>query len=89
MSVSNYNNTDNDVVSLSFRLSDEVLKNRVSCETLLDRLSLWGAFWGVVFAVFGLLFLRYNREKFYKKNPDWDKFKETLERQKTPTGMLT
>ena len=37
---------------------------------------MWGAFWGVLFALFALLFLTYNRKKFYKKNPEWDKFKQ-------------
>ncbi len=39
---------------------------------------MWGAFWGVLFGVFAIIFLTYNRKKFYKKNPHWDKFKKQV-----------
>ena len=54
------------------------LNNRISRSTLIDHVSRWGALWGVLFAVFALFFLRYNREKFYKKNPEWERFKKAL-----------
>jgi hypothetical protein len=39
---------------------------------------MWGASWGVLFAAFAIFFLSYNRKKFYRKNPDWDRFKKAL-----------
>jgi hypothetical protein len=63
------------------QLSSTKIINRVTRSTLIDHISMWGALWGVLFAVFGLIFLSYNRSKFYRKNPDWDKFKKALERR--------
>lgn len=37
---------------------------------------MWGAFWGVLFAIFAIIFLTYNKKKFYKKNPEWGNFKK-------------
>jgi hypothetical protein len=37
---------------------------------------MWGALWSVLFTGFAVVFLGYNRRKFYKKNPGWDKFKK-------------
>lgn len=31
-------------------------------------ISLWGAFWGVLFSAFAAYFLVYNRETFYQNN---------------------
>jgi hypothetical protein len=58
------------------QLSPLIINNRVSFSTLIDHVSKWGAFWGVLFAIFALFFLSYNKKKFYKKNPTWDKFKK-------------
>jgi len=72
-----YNNTNNtDAIAFNFQLSPQITNNRVSFQTLLDRISKWGAFWGVLFAIFAILFLSYNRKKFYNKNPAWNKFKK-------------
>lgn len=71
------NNTD--AIAFNFMLSPTILNNRIAYKTLLDTLSLWGAFWGVLFAVFALFFLSYNRKKFYEKNPEWNKFKQIAE----------
>jgi hypothetical protein len=65
-------------LSFSMQLSPLILNSRISFSTLLDHVSMWGAFWGVLFALFALLFLGYNRKKFYKKNPDWDQFKKVI-----------
>jgi hypothetical protein len=76
--VVNYNATNSDAIAFNMQLSPTKIINRVSRSTIVDHLSLWGAFWGVLFAAFGLIFLAYNRSKFYKKNPDWDRFKKAL-----------
>ena len=76
MSVVTYNNSNQDAIAFNMQLSPLIINNRVSFTTLLDHISLWGAFWGVLFAVFALFFLSYNRRKFYKKNPAWSKFKK-------------
>ena len=64
------------MLGIQFQLSPQILNVKVTYRTLLDHISMWGAFWGVLFALFALLFLTYNRKKFYKKNPEWDKFKQ-------------
>lgn len=76
MSVVTYNNTNEDAIAFNMQLSPMIINNRVSFTTLIDHISLWGAFWGVLFAIFALFFLSYNRKKFYKKNPEWDRFKK-------------
>lgn len=58
-----------DMLGVQFQLAPQILNVRVNYRTLIDHISMWGAFWGVLFAVFALLFLTYNRKKFYKKNP--------------------
>jgi hypothetical protein len=35
---------------------------------------MWGAFWGVLFGIFAIVFLAYNRKQFYRKRPEWNKF---------------
>ncbi len=55
-----------------------MLNNRVTYQTLIDHISLWSAFFGVLFSFSALIFLNFNRKKFYNRNPDWDHFKEAL-----------
>lgn len=43
-------------------------------QTLLQKLSEWSAFIGLILFVGGICFLGYNKNKFNKKNPDWQKF---------------
>jgi hypothetical protein len=64
------------MLGIQFLLSPQVLNVRVSYTSLIDHISLWGAFWGVLFAVFAIIFLTYNKKKFYQKNPEWNKFKQ-------------
>lgn len=64
-----------DMLGIQLQLSSQILNVRVTYKTLLDHISMWGAFWGVLFAIFAIIFLTYNRNKFYKKNPHWNKFK--------------
>ena len=40
-------------------------------QTIIDVVSMWGAFWGVLFAGFALYFLRFNANRFYNSNPKW------------------
>jgi hypothetical protein len=65
-----------ELLGINFQLAAEVLNVRVTCVTFLDHVAKWGAFFNVLFAIFAIIFLAYNREKFYKKNPDWDRFKK-------------
>lgn len=71
-----FNNSRLDAIAFNMQLAPQIINNRVSFTTLIDHISLWGAFWGVLFAVFALFFLSYNRRKFYQKNPAWSKFKK-------------
>lgn len=47
-------------------------------QTLLAKMSEWSAFVGLIVFVGGICFLTYNKNKFSRKNPDWEKFDETL-----------
>ena len=46
--------------------------------TSIEKLSEWSAFIGLILFIGGICFLTYNKNKFSKKNPDWEKFDETL-----------
>lgn len=79
MSVVNTINPENtDAVGFNFQLGSHILNNRVTYQTLIDHVSLWSAFFGVIFSLFALFFLDFNRKKFYKRNPEWDHFKEVI-----------
>ncbi len=45
---------------------------------------MWGALWGVLFALFAFIFLSYNQNKYYRKNPEWKNFKKALEGEVYP-----
>lgn len=53
------------------RLDQEELVVDIVYVTIIDMVSKWGAFWGVLFAAFAFYFLRFNAKRFYKRNPDW------------------
>lgn len=72
-----------DALAFNFQLSPNIMNNRVSFKTLIDHVSLWGATWGVLFAIFAIFFLTYNRKKFYAKNPEWENFKKVAEGNRT------
>lgn len=57
------------MLGINFQLASQVLNVRVTYSSLIDHISMWGAFWGVLFAIFAIIFLTYNKKKFYKKNP--------------------
>lgn len=63
------------MLGITFQLASQVLSVRVTYTTLLDHVAKWGAFFNVLFAVFAIFFLAYNRKKFYEKNPEWSRFK--------------
>ncbi|KAM3142615.1 hypothetical protein pb186bvf_005274 [Paramecium bursaria] len=78
--VSNVTFIDNGYVVSAFqiwiRLDSEIKIVQVTKVTTVDVISKWGAFWGVLFGVFALYFLRFNSKQFYDKNPNWATFDE-------------
>ena len=76
--VNSGNASATDAIAFNMQLAPYVLHNRISCQTIIDHISLWGAFFGVLFSGFAFLFLSFNRKKFYNKNPDWNNFKVAL-----------
>ena len=62
-------------MGITFQLSAQTLEAKVTYSTLLDHVAKWGAFFNVLFGVFAIFFLAYNKKRFYQKNPDWDRFK--------------
>jgi hypothetical protein len=75
--VSIYNTLN--TLSISLQLSPRVTKVEVHYETFITHLSLWGALWGILFSLFALAFLGYNRNKFRKEHPDWDQFDKKVD----------
>jgi hypothetical protein len=65
--------------SISILLSSQARTVEIVYSTSIDHIAIWGAFWGVLFSVFALFFLAYNRNQFYKKRPDWSKFEEKVD----------
>jgi hypothetical protein len=70
--VSIYNKAN--ALQIWVRLAQDQIFIDVVKQTIIDVISLWGAFWGVLFAGFAFVFLRFNMNRFYKKNPDWQRF---------------
>lgn len=59
------------MLSISFMLSPKSFVYEVHYQTIITHISLWGALWGVLFSIFAIVFLGYNRNKFRKERPDW------------------
>ena len=75
----NSNNPNNtDAIAFNFQLDPEIMTTKITFTTLLDHVSMWGALFGVLFSAFGLIFYRLNREKYYRRNPDWNRFKRVM-----------
>jgi hypothetical protein len=71
-------------LGISFVLHHDVMNTRIVYVTLIDKISMWGALWGVLFALFAFIFLSYNQNKYYRKNPEWKNFKKALEGEVYP-----
>ena len=69
------------MLGINFQLSAQSLNVRVAYITFLDHVSKWGAFFNLLFSIFAIYFFAYNKNKFYKKNPDWDKFKGKIKNE--------
>lgn len=69
------------MLGITFQLSPQILNVRMSYENIFDQVAKWGAFFNVLFTGFALFFLSYNSKKFYRKNPDWERFKEYQNKQ--------
>jgi hypothetical protein len=72
-----------DILSIDFRLTDSSETENKVPQTLLQLISLWGAFWGVLGAVGGIYFLYYNQKMFYMENPKLRNFMTLIEDKQT------
>lgn len=75
------NQTSLEMLGISFILSPQVLNVSMNYLTIIDHIAKWGAFFNVIFTLFALFLLSYNRRKFYEKNPDWDQFRKVTKRK--------
>ena len=64
-----FNRTSLQLLGITFQLSGDVQNVRASYDTILDRVAKWGAFANLIFAIFCVIFLAYNRKKFYERHP--------------------
>ena len=62
------------VLTLFSRLDGLQVVEQRSVQTLPDLVGQWAAFFSVISGGLAIYFLRYNREKFYAANPQWDNF---------------
>ncbi|KRX10782.1 hypothetical protein PPERSA_00952 [Pseudocohnilembus persalinus] len=67
-------------------LTSEILKINYIYDTSIVVLSLTAAFFNVIFSLFALFFLGYNKNSFYKKKKNWDNFEQQIERIKQIEG---
>jgi hypothetical protein len=65
--------------SIGILLSPRANVYEVHYQTILTHISLWGALWGVLFSIFAIVFLGYNRNKFRKERPDWSEFDKKVD----------
>lgn len=70
----------NTLNTLSLQITPNALAVEVHYTTFITHLSLWGALWGILFSLFAIGFLGYNRNKFRKEHPDWEEFDKKVER---------
>ena len=78
--VSQVNTKDNHpLFQYTIKMDDDSINVTVVFHTTLDILSKWGAMWSLLFSVFALYFLRFNRENYYKEKPEMAKFESLLD----------
>lgn len=68
----------NEVLEMQIILGSEALLTVENRKTSLDLIGSFGALWGVIFSVLGMVFLKYNEKKFYQRNPQWGKIDPTF-----------
>lgn len=62
--------------SLTFELTQNLVYTQIHYTTIITHISLWGALLSVIVSVFGIIFLTYNRNMYYKANPAWEDFEK-------------
>lgn len=70
------------LLGITFSLHETYTIVLVKYQTLIKRLSDWGALASLIMAIFGLCCLTYNRGKFIRMNPGWEKFDKTIDQKK-------
>jgi len=71
------------LLTIWLRLNEEQSHNKLVPDTLMDIIGKWSALSRVLIAIGAIYFLRHNRKKFYRKNPEWQNFGESNERKRT------
>jgi len=65
---------ENNLITIWLRLNEEEDQQKLQPMNLTEVLGKWGALWSVLFTTFGLYFMTWNKNKFYKRNPEWENF---------------
>lgn len=71
---------ENVLITVWLRLSEEQSKRQKVPETVPDMIGKWGALSRVLISIAALYFLRFNKNRFYRKNPHWENFGEHIEK---------
>ena len=65
---------ENVLLTVWLRLNEEESQQNLQPSTIMEVLGHWGALWSVLLTTLGLYFWKFNRNSFYKKNPNWENF---------------
>ena len=70
------------MLSVTFNLYETFTVVLVKYQTFINRVSSWGALASLIMAIFGICCLTYNKSKFLKMNPSWQKFDEAIDKKR-------
>lgn len=62
------------MIAINFQLYSEFTLIKVKYQTVIERMSEWGALASLIMTIFGVCCLTYNKNKFLQKNPTWASF---------------
>jgi len=65
---------ENNLITIWLRLNEEEEQQKQQPTNLTEVVGKWGALWSVLFTTLGIYFMRFNKNRFYKRNPEWENF---------------
>lgn len=71
------------ILQIDFGLSGREITTTVQATSIFDLFGSWGALYGTLLRVLGLVAVEYNRRKFFRKNPGWMGFDRNFKNDQT------